>query len=217
KMDQMQWCQTIINEGQPSVAIVTKNGIVIVGAKQCTDRLVVNESIIKMEQISKFIVITYAGLPSDFRQLSKFSARLLYNYKSETTLNLSAKFVANELKKLIDQTTIMRNFRAYAVNLLIANWSNCGELFLVNCSGDMNSCRALCIGGDSQTANEYLDSAVFSALTVEPAITIAIEAIRLALGSPILRPNELQIAILDCTGVRYVEEQCIADNLSLLQ
>ena len=69
KLKQIENALTAVKNGETSVGIVFKDGVVLATEKQYKSPLVDTDSVKKIQQISEHVGATYSGLFGDFRVL----------------------------------------------------------------------------------------------------------------------------------------------------
>ncbi|XP_060644991.1 proteasome subunit alpha type-2-like [Drosophila nasuta] len=218
QIQQLQFADQVINNDLPTIAIATQSSVVIVAAKMQANCLVVSDSIMRMENISKYIAIAYAGLAGDFRELTKSAAKLYYDNIMKHNAEMRGKQVANDLRKTILKNAQLPKLRPFAIQLLIGNWSNDhGHLYQLDSYGTLKSPNFACIGRNAKEANGYLKKMNLSETnTVESTILFGIHALKLALETEVICPFELDVGIIDCNGFRYLSQEVISENLYTL-
>ncbi|XP_062142842.1 proteasome subunit alpha type-2-like [Drosophila sulfurigaster albostrigata] len=218
QIQQLNFAEQVMNNDLPTIAIATQSSVVIVAAKMQANCLVVCDSIMRMENISKYIAIAYAGLAGDFRELTKSAVKLYYDNVMKHNAEIRGKQVANDLRKTILKNAQLPKLRPFAIQLLIGNWSNDhGHLHQLDSYGTLKSPNFACIGRNAKEANEYLKKVNLSdTTTVESTILFGIHALTLALETDVVCPFELDVGIIDCKGFRYLSKEVISENLYTL-
>ncbi|KAH8387612.1 hypothetical protein KR093_008130, partial [Drosophila rubida] len=218
RMEMVRSYQESVKNDEPVVGIATKDGVVLVGSKISLDTLIVSETYVKTTQLSKHVAATFVGMNADFRQLCKWLGKQFYNYKLKNRKEMTLKALAKDLGEFMQETILLDFIRPYATNVLLGGWTECGDdLYLVDCFGMVTSAQGICLGRNSQKANTFLQGAIFKKITLETAIPIAIQAIRVALNARFLCPFEVCLAVINCDGYRNLGNDEVQHYLSVFQ
>lgn len=67
ELSQVRFALTAVGNGETSVGIRAKNGVIIAAEKKLSSILVDEESTHKVEKLCDYMGMTYSGLGSDFR------------------------------------------------------------------------------------------------------------------------------------------------------
>jgi proteasome alpha subunit len=171
---QVEYAEKTVRLGSASIALVCKDGVVIVADKRVRDKLIAAESASKIFEIDNHIMATSAGMASDARvlidqvQILAQQNRIMYNSPIEP---LS---VIRSIADKMQQFTQYGGARPFGVAILLAG-VNKGKahLYTNDVTGNFMAYRANAIGENDEKIKEELRRDYKEEFSIDQGITFA--------------------------------------------
>lgn len=172
---QVEYAEKTIRLGSASIALVCKEGVVIVSDRRSKDKLIVEESANKIYEIDEHIMATAAGIISDARVLVE-KARVLAQQHRVTYDNSSdIEPIVEEIANIKQQFTQYGGARPFGVSLIIAGFDSKPKLFTTDVTGNYFQYKADAIGENDEKVKEKLRQRYTENLTIEEGIKLSLE------------------------------------------
>lgn len=178
RLYQVEYALETVRRGSLAVGIQTKEGVVL-AVEEKGRKLQSGDSIIKMFQIDDHVGAVGAGYIPDAR-IQVDSARVLAQsnrliYDEPVDIEAIAKRIAD----MNQQYTQYAGVRPFGVSLIIAGVDEGPVVYLADPTGTYSGFHAIAIGQGSDQVNDYLEKNYGDDLSLEAAVTLAIECIYL--------------------------------------
>ena len=180
RLYQVEYALETVRRGSLAVGIRTKDGIVL-AVEEKGRKLQSGDSVIKMFQIDDHVGAVGAGYIPDAR-IQVDSARVLAQsnrliYDEPVDIEAIAKKIAD----MNQQYTQYAGVRPFGVSLIIAGVDEGSGpvVFLADPTGTYSGFAAIAIGQGSDQVNDYLEKNYAADLSLDAAVTLAIECIYL--------------------------------------
>jgi len=179
KLFQVQYAQEAVKRGLTALGIKVNEGVVLAAEKRVRSNLVEEVSIEKIFQVDVHIGAAASGLIADARVLidhARIEAQInRLRYDEPISVQALAKRIG-DIKQLYTQHGGVRPFGA---RLLISGVDDKKtHLFETDPSGVVAAYKCQAIGGGAQAVTEFLESRYNEKLSLEDAILLALEALR---------------------------------------
>jgi len=196
---QVDYASKIIEKGSPAIAIIYKQGILIVADKKIHSTLVLPESVEKVFKIDNHIWTTCAGLIGDGRRLVDFARQMSQENRTYYDQPIEVETLVKKIASVIQYYTQYGGGRPFGVSLIIAGYDSLGKhIFEAEPSGAITAYKALAIGQNRQKLMDYLEKNFKENLNLEEALAIGIKAISLNL-EPKQKLNSQSIEVINIT------------------
>jgi len=214
RLYQVEYALETVRRGSLAVGIRTNQGIVL-AVEEKGRKLQSGDSIIKMFQIDDHVGAVGAGYIPDAR-IQVDSARVLAQsnrliYDEPVDIEAIAKRIAD----MNQQYTQYAGVRPFGVSLIIAgvDEGTGPEVYLADPTGTYSGFHAIAIGQGSDQVNDYLEKNYADDLTLEAAITLAIECIYLV-SEDKSGTAHIKVAVVEADSRRWrrLTEQEIAKS-----
>ena len=184
RLFQVEYAIETVRRGALALGIKTNDGIII-AVDEKTKKLQISDRPQKLFQIDYHIGAAAAGYIPDARvqidnaRFFSQSNKLVYDEPVEV------QTVAKHLADQCQQYTQYGGARPIGVSLIIGGIDSTGSsLYLTDPSGAYILYNAIAIGGNSETANEFLEKNYNENITLEDAMMLAISTIQNSNESP---------------------------------
>ena len=180
RLYQVEYALETVRRGSLAVGVKTKQGIVL-AVEEKGRKLQSDDSVIKMFQIDDHVGAVGAGYIPDARiqvdsaRVMAQSNRLIY----DEPVDIEA--IAKRIADMNQQYTQYAGVRPFGVSLIIAGVDdNSGPVvYLADPTGTYSGFHAIAIGQGSDQVNDYLEKNFSHDLSLDQAVTLAIECIYL--------------------------------------
>lgn len=202
------------NNGETTLALKTKEGIILASEKYIPSILVDETSFQKIVPMSKFIGCTYAGLGPDFKVLAKKSRKDYQKYQLEFIDDLMPiHSLAKESANLMQEYTQMGGVRPYGLCTFYAGYDRTGNhLFQVDPSGAFYEIKAGAIGKGRQKAVQSLERRYKDGLSYDDGLAIIIDTLREGYDGELNEKN-IEIALVNHEGYKMLSTEEIKNYL----
>ena len=180
RLYQVEYALETVRRGSLAVGVKTKEGVVL-AVEEKGRKLQSDDSVIKMFQIDDHIGAVGAGYIPDARiqvdnaRVMAQSNKLIYDEP------VDVESIAKRIADMNQQYTQYAGVRPFGVSLIIAGVDeNSGPVvYLTDPTGAYAGFHAIAIGQGSDQVNDYLEKNYKEDLSLDDAITLAIECIYL--------------------------------------
>ena len=179
RLYQVEYALETVRRGNLAVGVRTKEGVVL-AVEEKQKKLQSTESVVKMFQIDDHVGAVGAGYIPDARiqvdsaRVLAQSNRLIYDEP------VDVEAIAKRIADMNQQYTQYAGVRPFGVSLIIAGVDDAGPLvYLADPTGTYSGFHAIAIGQGSDQVNDYLEKNYTSDLSLDDAVTLAIECIYL--------------------------------------
>lgn len=203
KLFQVQYAQEAVKRGLTALGIKVNEGVVLAAEKRVRSKLVEETSIEKIFQVDEHIGAAASGLIADARVLidhARIEAQInRLRYDEPISVESLAKRIG-DTKQLYTQHGGVRPFGA---RLLIAGVDDKkARLFETDPSGVVAAYKCQAIGGGAQTVTDFFEKNYDEKLSLEDAILLALEALRLVVEGEFTEEN-VEMAIIPVKTGRF--------------
>ncbi len=203
KLFQVQYAQEAVKRGLTALGITVNEGVVLAAERRIRSKLAEEVSIEKIFQVDEHIGAAASGLIADARVLidhARIEAQInRLRYDEPITVQALAKRIG-DIKQLYTQHGGVRPFGA---RLLIAGIDNDKpHLFETDPSGVVAAYKCQAIGGGAQTVTEFLERKYDEESSLNEAISLAIEALRLVIEGE-LSAEKIEMAIIPSKSKKF--------------
>jgi proteasome alpha subunit len=216
RLYQVEYALETVRRGSLAVGIGTDKGVVL-AVEEKGRKLQSDDSTIKMFQIDDHIGAVGAGYIPDARiqvdsaRVMAQSNRLIYDEP------VDIESVAKRIADMNQQYTQYAGVRPFGVSLVIAGVddNNGPVVYLTDPTGAYSGFDAIAIGQGGDQVNDYLEKNYNNSLTLNDAVTLAIECIYLV-SEEKTGTSHIKIAVIDSAGrkMRRLTETEIGENAS---
>ncbi len=172
---QVEYAEKTVRLGSSSIAIVCKDGVVLIADRRVNDKLIIPESASKVSEIDDHIIASAAGILSDARVLIE-KARLIAQQNRVTYDSpIDVEEVIREIANTKQLFTQYGGARPYGVAIMVAGVDNSGaKLFSSDITGNYFSYKAMAIGENDEKLKEMLRLKYNDNLNIEGGIKLAL-------------------------------------------
>ncbi|CAL9016305.1 unnamed protein product [Prunus brigantina] len=203
-----------------AIGILSKDGVVLVGEKKVTSKLLqTSTSTEKMYKIDDHVACAVAGIMSDANILINTARVQAQRYTFAYQEPMPVEQLVQSLCDTKQGYTQFGGLRPFGVSFLFAGWDkNYGfQLYMSDPSGNYGGWKAAAIGANNQAAQSMLKQDYKDEITREEAVQLALKVLSKTMDSTSLTSDKLELAevfVLPSGKVKY--QVCSPDALSKL-
>mmetsp|Transcript_11959 Transcript_11959/g.10563 ORF Transcript_11959/g.10563 Transcript_11959/m.10563 type:complete len:235 (+) Transcript_11959:39-743(+) len=215
-LPQVVYSLKAVDNGENSLGIKAKNGVVIATEKKASTILVDEDSYHKVQNISSHIGCAYAGIGPDYFSVLKKARKDCIKYEQIYREKTSVALLAKSVAELMQEYTQAGGRRPFGISLLLAGVDDTGpKLFQVEPSGAFHSYKATALGKNAPNAENFLEKRFEDDLDLEDAIQIALLTMKEGFEGEMNEKN-IEIGVISTEndkGFRILTEQEVKDYL----
>lgn len=172
---QVEYAEKTIRLGSASIAIVCKEGVVIVADKRNNDKLIMEENTSRIHEIDEHIMAVSAGIVSDARVLIEKARVLAQQHRVTYDSAPNVEAIVKDIANIKQQFTQYGGARPFGVALMIASFNGKPELFTTDVTGNYLAYKANAIGENDEKIKTKLRERYKEDMTCEEGIKLALE------------------------------------------
>jgi 20S proteasome subunit alpha 2 len=158
KLLQIDYAVAAVSNGDLSLGIKAKNGVVIASEKKIRSVLVDADSIDKIVHLSGNVGTCYSGMGPDFRVLCRRARKSAARYQLTYNDPMPVSQLVRETASVMQEFTQSGGVRPFGVSLLMAGYDDSGpQLWQVDPSGSYWAWKASATGKNSTNAKTLLE------------------------------------------------------------
>ena len=213
RLYQVEYAREAVKRGSPAVGVTTDDSVVLAAHGQPRSPLIEPESIEKVHDLDGRLGVATAGHVADARRLVDFgreyAQRERLRYGEAPTVEPVARAFADQ----VQESTQTGGTRPFGAALLVGGVVDAEpRLYEIDPSGTPTEWHATAVGNGSETIRNHFETAFDSAVATETGISMALSALDEGSEGE-LTPAEIDLAILDESGVQPFDRDEVADAL----
>uniref|UniRef100_A0AC34FD33 Proteasome subunit alpha type n=1 Tax=Panagrolaimus sp. ES5 TaxID=591445 RepID=A0AC34FD33_9BILA len=215
KLMQIEYALNAVKNGQPSVGLRAKDGVVLATENKSS---ILHDDETKIEKVSEHIGVVYSGMGPDFRLLVKRARKIAIQYELMFGEEIPTTELVSRLAAVMQEYTQSGGVRPFGVSLLIAGWDVVKKrplLFQSDPSGAFFAWKATALGKNDINAKTFLEKRFNDGLELDDGIHTALLTLRESFDVGMTEEN-VEIAVCTEAGFRRLTRQQIKDHLSAL-
>ena len=206
---QVEYAEKAVQLGATVLGITTKEGIVFIGDRKITSKLLVKESLKKVFEIDEHIAIAGAGAMSDGRRLIEHAQYSANDHHAKMQVPMDTLVLVKDIANVQQHYSQSGGLSPFGVSLLVGGFEdNTAHLYQTTPSGMYMKFLARSVGVHAQKINEYLEEHYKQNISADNAIKLGLDAFKSALVDDFDK-NRFDIATLTNDGFNRLEESQI--------
>jgi len=196
RLYQVEYALELVKRGAPIVGVASPEGVVIAANETPESSLEDPKYFRKIYQLDQHLAAAISGLPSDARILISQSRvycqsnRLLYDEP------VDVEALARRIGDMAQVYTQHAGVRPFGVSTIIIGIDTTGSrVFTTDPSGSYKGFKATAVGRKSDEANKLLEEKYVDDLSFDEAISLAVDAVRVASDGEISSAN-VKVAVI---------------------
>ncbi|KAK6182176.1 hypothetical protein SNE40_009916 [Patella caerulea] len=216
KLVQIEYALAAVSAGAPSVGIKALNGVVLATEKKQKSILYDDQSIHKIDYITKNIGMVYSGMGPDYRVLLTRARKLAQTYYLTYQEQIPTAQLVQRVATVMQEFTQSGGVRPFGVSLLVAGWDEDEERpYLYQCdpSGAYFAWKATAMGKNHINGKTFLEKRYSEKLELEDAVHTSILTLKESFEGQMTEDN-IEIGICNQDGFRRLAPSEIKDYLA---
>jgi proteasome alpha subunit len=196
RLYQVEYALELVKRGAPIVGVSSPQGVALAANESPESMLEDGDYFRKIFQLDEHVCMAIAGLSSDARvlinqaRIYSQSNRLLYNEP------VDIEMLARRLGDIAQVYTQHAGVRPFGVSTIMAGVDADGcRVMTTDPSGSYRGYKATAVGRKSDEANKLLEEKYKDEITLDGAISLAAEAVKIA-SEETLTPNTIKVAVV---------------------
>ncbi len=194
RMYQVEYARKAVEKASTAIGVTFSNGVVLVSARSL-QKLLVPESIEKVQKIDDHIGAAACGILADARVLIDYARVRAQVNRITFGEPIEIRALVRDISDRKQRFTQMGGIRPFGVSLLVAGMDGDPHLFETDPSGTLREWRAHAIGRGSKEARKVLIEHFKDGMTKEKAIELALKALKL--GEKKLTSRSTEIGLVE--------------------
>ncbi|RDX78582.1 Proteasome subunit alpha type-4-A, partial [Mucuna pruriens] len=220
RLYQVEYAMEAIGNAGTAIGILSKDGVVLVGEKKVTSKLLqTSTSTEKMYKIDDHVACAVAGIMSDANILINTARVQAQRYALAYQEPMPVEQLVQSLCDTKQGYTQFGGLRPFGVSFLFAGWDkNFGfQLYTSDPSGNYGGWKAAAIGANNQAAQSILKQDYKDDISREEAVQLALKVLSKTMDSTSLTSEKLELAEVFLSPSGKVKYQvCSSENLTKL-
>ncbi|XP_067012154.1 proteasome subunit alpha type-2 [Anabrus simplex] len=214
KLVQIEYALAAVAAGAPSVGIKAQNGIVLATENKHKSILYDEQSVHKVETITKHIGMVYSGMGPDYRLLVKRARKMAQQYFLVYGEPIPTVQLVQRVAMVMQEYTQSGGVRPFGVSLLVCGWEN-GKPHLYQCdpSGAYFAWKATAMGKNFINGKTFLEKRYSEDLELDDAVHTAILTLKEGFEGQMTADN-IEIGICDSNGFQRLQPSSVKDYLA---
>ena len=180
---QVEYAKKAVGLGNTALGMVTQDGVILISDKRLVEDLVVPESVEKIFEVDKHLMITAAGIVSDARSLIDDARQRAQQNRVTYDEPVDTLVVTKDICSTKQMTTQGGGLRPYGASLLIAGIDTTGmKLYTTDPTGIYNQYMANIIGEGEKKGKSVLEAEYDEDITGEEGFTLGMKILKTVLG-----------------------------------
>ena len=198
---QVEYAEKTIRLGSASIGIVCVDGVVIVSDRRKKDRLIVEESANKINEIDEHIICVSAGISSDARVLIEKARVLAQQHRVTYDSAPNTESIVRDVADIKQQFTQYGGARPFGVSMMFAGVNGSPVLYTTDITGNYLKYKANAIGENDEKIKRLLRERYRDGLSCDEGKALALEIFREIQGEE-FSEDRFDIGTLRVPGVR---------------
>ena len=203
---QVEYAEKTIRLGSSSIGIVGKDSVVIVADRRQRDKLVIEDSANKINEVDDHIICTSAGITSDARVLIEKARVISQQHRVTYDSKPSTESIVREIADIKQQFTQYGGARPFGVSMMFAGQLEKGSeptLYTTDITGNYLRYKANVIGENDEKIRKLLQEKYKGGLSSKEAVRLALEIFREVQGEN-FNASSLDIGIVEDSKITKV-------------
>ena len=208
-LPQVLYALKAVDNGENSLGIKAKNGVVIATEKKASTILVDEDSFKKVQNVADHIGCVYSGIGPDYFSVIKKARKDCMKYEQIYRDKISVHLLAKSVAELMQEYTQAGGVRPFGISLLIAGVDDDGpKLYQVEPSGAFHSYKA------ASQDNNFLEKRYEDDIELEDAIQMALLTMKEGFEGEMNEKNvEIGVISTEDGKFRTLTEQEVKDYI----
>lgn len=179
---QVEYAKKTVSRGTTAIGMVCKDGVLLVGDKMISDKLIVTSTVKKIMQVDEHIGATATGFVMDGRILIEKAQLIAQQHQVTYGESIDILTLVKEICDIKQAHTLYGGARPFGVSILFAGVNDELSLFLTDPTGIYFEYKATAIGEGEAEIKDMLMKSYKGTITVDEGLRIALKGLKKVLG-----------------------------------
>jgi len=201
---QVEYAEKTIRLGSSSIGIVCADSVVIVADRRQKDRLLVEESANRINEIDEHIMVVFAGITSDARVLIEKARIIAQQHRLTYDSAPSTESIVRDVADVKQQFTQYGGARPFGVSMMFAGIDGKPTLYTTDITGNYLRYKANAVGEDDEKIKKLLREKYRDEMTSREGVDLALDVFREVQGDE-FHIDRFDIGILSEKGIEKMK------------
>jgi len=164
---QVEYAEKTIRLGSASIGVVCKEGVILVADRRQKDKLVIEKSANKINEVDDHIIAVSAGITSDARVLIEKARVIAQQHRVSYDSEPSTESVVREIADIKQQFTQYGGARPFGVSMMFGGYNGEPVLYTTDITGNYLKYKANAIGENDDKIKEMLREKYKEGMTIK--------------------------------------------------
>jgi proteasome alpha subunit len=197
---QVEYAEKTIRLGSSSIGIICKDSVVIVADRRHRDRLLVEESANRINEVDEFIMVVFAGITSDARVLIEKARVLAQQHRVTYDSAPTTEAIVRDVADVKQQFTQYGGARPFGVSMMFAGIDGKPSLYTTDITGNYLKFKANAIGEDDEKIKKLLREKYRDGMTSKEGVIMALNIFKEVQGDD-FHVDRFDVGILSENGI----------------
>ncbi len=193
---QVEYAEKTVRLGSSSIGIVCKNSVVIVSDRRGRDKLVVEDSVNKINEVDDHIIAVFAGISSDARVLIDKARVLSQQHRVTYSSAPNTESIVRDIADIKQQFTQYGGARPFGVSMMFAGIDRAPALYTTDITGNYLKYKANAIGEKDEAIKKLLRDKYVDGMNSDEGVKMALDVFREVQGEK-FEKDHFDIGILE--------------------
>tara|TARA_B100002003_G_scaffold245780_1_gene274219 strand:+ start:18 stop:689 length:672 start_codon:yes stop_codon:yes gene_type:complete len=172
---QVEYAEKTIRLGSASIGIVGKDCVVIISDRRQKDRLIIDESANKINEIDEHIIAVSAGISSDARVLIEKARIFAQQHRVSYDSPPNTESIVRDIADIKQQFTQYGGARPFGVSMMFAGINGGPVLYTTDITGNYLKYNTNAIGENDERIKKLLRERYSGGLSSEDAVRLGLD------------------------------------------
>ena len=201
---QVEYAEKTIRLGSASIGIVCVDSVVIVADRRHRDRLLVEDSANRINEIDEHIMVVFAGITSDARVLIEKARVLAQQHRVTYDSAPSTEAIVRDVADVKQQFTQYGGARPFGVSMMFAGVDGGPTLYTTDITGNYLRYNANAVGEDDEKIKKLLRDRYREGMSSREGVQLALGVFKEVQGDD-FHVDRFDIGILSKDGISKVK------------
>lgn len=180
ELTQVRHALTAVGNGETTVGIRAKNGVIIAAEKKLPSILCDEESIHKVQALCDYMGVTYSGIGPDFQAVLLKARKDIQKYHSVYQDRINPFMLSKSVADLFQEYTQSGGVRPFGIGMIVGGFDEeqGAQIYQVEASGTFYCWKATALGKGAAEAKQFLEKTYTEDLDIGDATHLAIKALK---------------------------------------
>ncbi len=193
---QVEYALELVKRGAPVSGVISKEGVALAAVEVLQNNLEDPRFSKKLFELDTHVATVIAGLSPDARVLVREARYACQGHRMTYDEPIGIESLVSNIGDSLQQYTQNAGVRPFGVSMIVAGVDSSGpRLITIDPSGSYRGYKAAALGMNTDKAKELLEKKYKTDVSLDDAVKLAIEAIKVAYSNG-LKPENIHAAVI---------------------